>query len=200
MSSTPQIEANRANSQLSTGPRTPEGKAASSSNSTKLGLYAKQAVLLTPEDHADFQALDSAYAYELRPYSPVERTLFSQVVLAAWNIERANRLEAQLAATLGIDPLLSEDKTLARITAARNRAERNFHKCLKELRASQATRPAPQSNSQNKPNYVVNANGSNVRILNLGRNEPCPCNSGRKCKHCCLENEPNSGDITAHAA
>ncbi len=79
MSSTPQIEANRANSQLSTGPRTPEGKAASSSNSTKLGFYAKQAVLLTPEDHADFQALDSAYAYELRPYSPVERTLFRQV-------------------------------------------------------------------------------------------------------------------------
>ena len=174
MSSTPQIEANRANSQLSTGPRTPEGKAASSSNSTKLGLYAKQAVLLTPEDHADFQALDSAYAYELRPYSPVERTLFSQVVLAAWNIERAKRLEAQLAATLGIDPLLSEDETLSRITAARNRAERTFHKCLKELRASQSAQPRPPVRSQSKPDYVTNGNGSHVRIEDIGRNEPNP--------------------------
>lgn len=179
MSSTPQIEANRANSQLSTGPRTPEGKAASSSNSTKLGFYAKQAVLLTPEDHADFHADRLRLRLRTPPLFTCRTDAFQPSRLAAWNIERANRLEAQLAA---------------------NRAERNFHKCLKELRASQATRPAPQSNSQNKPNYVVNANGSNVRILNLGRNEPCPCNSGRKCKHCCLENEPNSGDITAHAA
>lgn len=191
MSSTAQIEANRANAQHSTGPRTSEGKAASSANATKLGLYAKQAVLLTPQDHADYEALESAYAYELRPFTPVERTLFSHVVLAAWNIQRANRLEAELATTLGVDPLLSEDKTLSRITAARNRAERTFHKCLKELRASQAAHPRPPAQSQNKPNYVTNGNGSHVRIEDIGRNEPCPCQSGRKYKHCCLENEPN---------
>ena len=200
MSSPAQFAANQNNAQLSTGPTTPKGKAASSSNAIKLGLYAKQAVLLTPEDHAEFQALESAYSYELRPYTPVEQTLFSQIVLAAWNIQRANRLEAQLAITLGIDPLLSEDKTLARITAARNRAERNFHKCLKDLRASQVARPESQAKPQNKPNYEVNANGSHLRITDVGRNELCPCNSGRKYKHCCLENEANSDDVTAHQA
>ena len=66
MTSAAQIEANSANAQLSTGPRTPEGKARSAANSTKLGLYASQAVLLTEEDRTEFDALESAYAYELR--------------------------------------------------------------------------------------------------------------------------------------
>ena len=80
MSTTAQIEANQANSQLSTGPITPEGKGRSSANATKLGLYAKQAVLLTAEDHQEFATLTAAYAFELRPFTPVKRTLYSQVV------------------------------------------------------------------------------------------------------------------------
>ena len=117
---------------------------------------AAQAVLLTPQDHTEYKALESAYAFELCPLTPTERTLFAQVVLAAWNIQRTNRLEAGLAISLGIDPLLSEDKTLGRITAARNRAERTYHKCLKELRAAIAARPEPPATSQNKPNSPTN--------------------------------------------
>ena len=62
MSSAAQIEANRANAQFSTGPRTTEGKAASASNSTKLGLYAKQAVLLNETDQAEYAALEAKLA------------------------------------------------------------------------------------------------------------------------------------------
>ena len=40
MSSQAQIAANRANAQLSTGPRTEEGKAASSRNAYRHGLFA----------------------------------------------------------------------------------------------------------------------------------------------------------------
>ena len=107
MTSAAQIEANTTNAQLSTGPRTPEGKARSAANSTKLGLYAAQAVLLTDDDRQEFDALESAYTHELRPSTPVQQTLFSLLILAAWNIHRANRLEAALAAAEGIDPLLS---------------------------------------------------------------------------------------------
>src|SRR5690349_13340048 len=39
------LAANRANAQLSTGPATPAGKAASSQNSFKHGLYSKQIVI-----------------------------------------------------------------------------------------------------------------------------------------------------------
>ncbi len=77
--------------------------------------------------------------------------MLDQLVLAAWNIERANRLEAELATTAGIDPLLSEtnSKTLDRIYAFRTRAERTFHKCHKELRALKAPprlQPKPARN------------------------------------------------------
>lgn len=29
-----------------------------------------------------------------------------------------------------------------------------------------------------------------------GRNEPCPCNSGRKFKHCCLDKPRTSPDLS----
>ena len=192
MSSVAQIEANQANAQLSTGPTTPEGKARSSANSTKLGLYASQAVLLTPEDHLEFQSLSNTYEYELRPRTPVQFTLFTQIILAAWNILRANRLEAELAAAEGIHPLLSENKTFARITAARTRAERTFHKCLKELRVTQAAQPPAKPIVKNEAKYISSGNDPFIRSEpKTGRNEPCPCNSGRKFKYCCLENEAN---------
>ena len=193
MSSVAQIEANQANAQLSTGPVTSEGKARSSANSTKLGLYAKQAVLLTPEDQQEFQSLSNTYEYELRPRTPVQFTLFTQLVLAAWNILRANRLEAELAAAEGVDPLLSENKTFDRIATARARAERTFHKSLKELRATQATQPPSKPIVKNEPKYIPLGDGPYTRTEpKTGRNEPCPCNSGRKFKYCCLENEPTA--------
>ena len=92
------------------------------------GLYAKQAVLLTDEDHQAFEALTATYQYELNPNTPVEQTIFAQLLIAAWNMERANRLEAALAAAEGLDPLLSENKAYHRITRARTQAERTFHK------------------------------------------------------------------------
>ena len=192
MSTPAQIAANQTNPQLSIGPRTPEDKAHSAANSTKLGLYAKQAVVLTAEDHQEFATLTAAYEYELRPYTPVERTIFAQLVLAAWNIQRANRLEAALAITEGIDPLLSENKTFQRIATARARAERTFNKSLKELRATPAARPQQKSTSKNEPKYMPTSIGSYLRPTpKTGRNEPCPCKSGRKFKQCCLHNEAN---------
>ena len=208
MTTQAQIVANTANAQLSTGPITPEGKAHSAMNATKLGFYAKQAVLLTEEDHQAFEALTVAFRFELHPAGPVERALYTQIVLAAWNIERANRLEAALAVD-GIDPLLSEAnaKTLDRIATYRIRAERTFHKCLKELQAYQAAHPIdePVLRNEPKPELKNEAKSSQATISEhkfirvpyvrpapkVGRNEHCACKSGRKYKNCCLRNEPN---------
>ena len=107
-------------------------------------------------------------------------------------MQRANRLEAALAITEGVDPLLSENKTFQRIAAARARAERTFNKSLKELRATPAARPQQKSTMKNEPKYMSTSNGPYLRTIpKTGRNEPCPCKSGRKFKQCCLQNEAN---------
>jgi uncharacterized protein YecA (UPF0149 family) len=42
-----------------------------------------------------------------------------------------------------------------------------------------------QKNNQN----VLNQNGKNIKTkikIKIGRNEPCPCESGKKWKNCCM--------------
>ena len=56
MTSQKQIEANLANAQLSTGPRTNRGKARSKMNAVKHALTAAQGVLIEGEDPEEFEA------------------------------------------------------------------------------------------------------------------------------------------------
>ena len=101
MSTAAQIQANQLNAQLSTGPRTAEGKSQTAKNATRHGLTATCPVIRTPDEQSQFDALEAALQYELHPYTPSEQTQFKQLVLAAWNIDRCHRLEAELAAATG---------------------------------------------------------------------------------------------------
>ncbi len=193
MATPAQIIANTANAQHSTGPTTPEGKVRSSANAIKLGFNAQQAVLLTPEDHQAFDALSWAFYLELHPTGPIESALQGQIVLAAWNIERTNKLEVAMAAN-GIDPLLSDEneKVLSRIATYRMRAERTFHKCLKALQTYQSAHPINEiSEMQNEPKLPPPLLSFARTAPKVGRNHRCPCKSGRKYKQCCLQNEAN---------
>lgn len=149
---------------------------------------SKLAVLLTKEDHQSFAKLECNYRKQFQPNNAVELTLFTQLVLAAWNIDRTHRLEANL--TPESDPLLDQAQStlLARIANYRLRAERTLHKCLKELR-SLAAKPI----SQNEPNRLryklVYHHPPATPRPKLGRNTPCPCGSGNKFKVCCLRKE-----------
>ena len=132
-----------------------------------------------------------------------DRHYVARSTLAAWNIERANRLEAGLAAD-GIDPLLSDanEKTLNRIATYRMRAERTFHKCLKELQSYQAAHPLDEPMLKNEAKVETKNEPKLLEFAfkrepvrpepKIGRNELCPCHSGRKYKNCCLRNEPKS--------
>ncbi len=53
------LAANHSNAQLSTGPKTPEGKKASSMNALRHGLAARELVI-RPEDRPAFEELHSA--------------------------------------------------------------------------------------------------------------------------------------------
>src|SRR5207245_11510412 len=92
MSTDRQIEANRLNAQKSTGPTTPEGRAAVRLNSLKYGLYA-ETLILPGEDPAAFEALLDRLDAEYQPATPTEEGFVSQIAMATWRRARIQRME-----------------------------------------------------------------------------------------------------------
>jgi hypothetical protein len=93
MTSTAKIEANRRNAQKSTGPKTPEGKAASSRNALRHGLTARQLILFdeTEQDFANFhEELRDSHA----PADAAEAALVERIAVAHWRLRRVWRAEA----------------------------------------------------------------------------------------------------------
>src|SRR5689334_24591317 len=95
MASSAQIEANRRNSQKSTGPRTPAGKTASSQNALKSGLYS-ESLLIVGEESDDLDALAADYTATCNPQGPLESALVEQLVHADWLLRRIRALETQI--------------------------------------------------------------------------------------------------------
>jgi hypothetical protein len=87
----PRQAANAANAQLSTGPRTPEGKERSKRNSLRHGL-ATDAVLMPWEDKAAYEVLLQDYTALYRPCGEVECELLQRVVDCFWRLLRADRV------------------------------------------------------------------------------------------------------------
>ncbi|MCL5278376.1 MAG: hypothetical protein M1376_00520, partial [Planctomycetes bacterium] len=90
MTTEAQIEANRANAQKSTGPRTAEGKAIVSRNALTHGLLARAGVLPGEDEH-EFQAHHQGLLQQLRPGSPLEEVLAERAVDLSWRLQRAAR-------------------------------------------------------------------------------------------------------------
>jgi hypothetical protein len=82
-----QLAANRANAQKSTGPRTPEGKSASSRNALKSGIYSK-ALLIPGEDPAEFEALKQEHYDYFQPANIDERDLLDLLIRHKWMLRR----------------------------------------------------------------------------------------------------------------
>jgi hypothetical protein len=97
MSTAAQVIANRANAQLSTGPRSVEGKAASSRNALKFGIYAKSLVI-PGEEPAELEQLARDYEAEMHPEGPVEAALVDTMVRSDWMQRRLARIEAEVIA------------------------------------------------------------------------------------------------------
>jgi hypothetical protein len=72
MATPAQIQANQRNAQRSTGPRTPDGKAAVAQNRTTHGLTG-QFTVLACEDRGAFQELLDSYIAEYEPTTPTEQ-------------------------------------------------------------------------------------------------------------------------------
>jgi hypothetical protein len=120
-------ELNRANAQHSTGPRTREGKLASSRNSLKHGLASAQ-LIIPGEDTAAFDALLSALLDEHQPANPTEEILVLEIAQSYWLTQRAIRFQNQCFTVQGVD-----EKRLALFLRYQVTHERAFHKALKTL-------------------------------------------------------------------
>ena len=87
-----QKKANRKNATRGTGPRTPEGKARSSQNACKHGLFARDTVL-PDENREEFIQLIADLEEELEAVGGFEHRLVRHIADAEWRIRRLVRLE-----------------------------------------------------------------------------------------------------------
>ena len=129
-----QSAANRANAQLSTGPKTSEGKQASSQNAARHGLTSKNLILL-PGQQADFFELADGLRSKLIPDGPLEETIFKRILECAWQLERCRQASALLFKNNGIDPLTRgiDDVHYERIQRYAKEAENSMYKAMREL-------------------------------------------------------------------
>ncbi|HEX2478527.1 MAG TPA: hypothetical protein VHK45_04560 [Geminicoccaceae bacterium] len=89
-------EASRRNGAKSRGPRTLEGKARSSKNALKHGLRAQKHVVLPQEEAAEFAQFQAELLEELAPVGVLQTVLARRIVIAAWRLARADRMEAEV--------------------------------------------------------------------------------------------------------
>jgi hypothetical protein len=175
MATPAQINANRANAQKSTGPRSVEGKSASRFNALKHGIDAAS-VVIPGEDPAEYEALAADYCRDLRPQSPTEIFHVDTMLRADWMKRRLELVEADLYRTLlaetpgsSLAAALLSDSPTAKLLARTQRQiaafERTWHRANNEL-----TRARAEKSVKN----LDDAPGSIDRYLDFLSARPAP--------------------------
>src|SRR5271167_4233597 len=95
MTSLRQIEANRRNACLGTGPVTEEGKRKSRQNAVRHGLTA-ETVIEALEDAEDYAAFEMVVTADYDPTTAVERELVLRLASLLWRLRRATAIESGL--------------------------------------------------------------------------------------------------------
>ena len=196
-----------------TGPRTPEGKAISSMNATKIGLYTARDFILTGEEDEYISGFNDLMA-ELAPQTPMEKVFATEIMSANRRLRRCRVIEADLA----LQPERDE-KTQRSVDRARAQAHVIVRRSMNELRTLQTERairkhiklpgiagladtarvlkvvdfeedaqsPAsqPEEARAEPGSFCKSTSNTPIRVTKTPRNAPCPCRSGLKYKKCC---------------
>jgi len=178
MATKAQIAANRKNAKKSTGPKTPEGRAAVRLNGLKHGLTSK--ILVLPgESISDFEHLLDSLEAEHQPATPTEVILVRQMAMASWRLNRILHMEAshyhirrsdlednfEEYYTNLTEPdrhaiIAADDKTLINFARYEAQMERSFHRnltALQRLRAQRKSEMTNQSQSKEIPTPIAKA-------------------------------------------
>ena len=162
MISDQQLEANRSNALLSTGPKTEEGRKRSRTNALRHGLTG-QVTTMNEEDRAAHDKFSDALIQNLAPEGAMEIQLAQRVATDSWRLNRASAIEDNLFA-LGladnadeIDDALAtarvftiESKQLQLLTLYEQRLNRAVQKNLALLQSLQAARKAQRETAMNE--------------------------------------------------
>ena len=136
-----QIEANKLNSQKSTGPKTEAGKAKSCLSRYSHGFASSTANLILGEDPEELKGLVADLTGEYQPATPTEQILVEKMALNHWISLRAFRVQSDTFYDGGrrTKPLpLSPE--LGLLIRYRTSAENAFHKAHNDLVKSQKER------------------------------------------------------------
>ena len=148
MATAAQINANRLNSQKSTGPRTDAGKQRSSLNAIRHGLTA-QTVVLPSEDPTAYESHRRQFLDEYQPATATETQLVQELIDTSWRLNRIPLLEADLLARAANPPneqaridfdIVDAHRLIASINLQGTRLSRQFQKALDKLREIKAER------------------------------------------------------------
>ena len=90
-----QLEANRANSLKSTGPKSEEGKLRSKGNALKHGLTARKH-LIVGDDPIEFEEYRDNLWCELQPKTVLQEEMVMQIITTGWKIRRYQMIETGL--------------------------------------------------------------------------------------------------------
>jgi hypothetical protein len=140
MATLKQFEANRRNAQHSTGPKTPEGKAAVSMNALRHGLRARS-VLLPGEDRQEFTQLCDDLEVEWHPQSRTEQFYVEQMAVSQWKLCRMEVTEVNIFKDA--DSAKNQLSLLDRLWQAECRLERSYARAQRELQRLQTSRRQP---------------------------------------------------------
>jgi len=145
MATSAQINANLANAAHSTGPVTPDGKAASSQNNFIHGLYTRLDYV-KPEEFDLYIDFYKDIKSELGAEGRLEEAFVAEITGATWRLRRCSDVESGLAesaaAGSGKDPLLdpNADKTIRSLERARASAHSLLNRSIANLRKLQTER------------------------------------------------------------
>jgi hypothetical protein len=145
MASPAQIAANRANALLSTGPATPEGKAAVRLNAVKYGIHA-ESLVIPGEDPEEFAALIAELENTWHPHDAVEHQFVEQLATDSWRLNRLRNAEAKVWDT-GLDALEQKSAVLDRVSRMIDRLQRSIRQITRDLDRIQALRSKEQAKS-----------------------------------------------------
>lgn len=102
-----QIEANRRNALLSTGPKTETGKKASRRNALRHGLTA-ETVVAELEDPEDYKAFQATVASDFDAQTAVERELVLRLASLLWRLRRAIAIDTGLIQIADVNNKISD--------------------------------------------------------------------------------------------